>query len=112
AGIDQGLEIRPGTLTLYRVGGLLVSTVEAHARERRQLTARRKPHHPDARRIDVPFSRAAADESNGAPRVGQRVVVHGISRVGLAREAIFEHEGGDAARAQETGDIMTFVVSP
>src|SRR5262249_55899826 len=40
------------------------------------------------------------------------MVVHGISRVGLARESIFENEGGDAARAQVAGDVVTFVVGP
>src|SRR5215475_843743 len=59
SGVDQRLKIRLGAFTLYRVGGLFVTAVETHARERRQLAARREAHHSDARRIDVPFRRAA-----------------------------------------------------
>jgi hypothetical protein len=50
--------------------------------------------------------------TDGPPHVGQRVVVHCVSRIGLARETIFEREGGDAARAQVAGEVMTFVVGP
>ena len=74
-----GLEIGARVFALNRISSVFGTTVEAHPRKRRQLSARGEANHANMRRSDVPFLSPAAHEADRSFCVSQRMVINGVS---------------------------------
>src|ERR1051325_9969148 len=99
AGINHRLEIRARRLPLDWIARVTLAGIEAFAGEVHQLAARRKTNRADARRINSPFGRPAANQTHGALCVSQRLTLDLISGIGFTRQPALKHEGSDAMLA-------------
>ena len=108
AGIDGDLEIATAVHAVDGVGGLWVACGGAVNEHGDGFTSGGKAHRADALGIEIPLGGAAADDAHGALDVLTRMDIEGIGRVGLAREAMLKHEGGDAEIVHEFGRFHAF----
>ena len=66
----------------------------------------------DPVRLQVPFAGSTADEADGPACVGHGVVLNGVGAALLTSEAIFQHEGSNAARAEPLANPISFISDP
>jgi hypothetical protein len=57
----------------------------------------------------MPLDGAGANKAKGTPGVIHGVAFQGVGAAGLATEAVFQNEGGDAVIAEPFGQSVTFM---
>ena len=91
---------------------------ERHEGGPRRLTldwiggAGREAHDSEAVRGDAPLRGAAANQPNGALRVGEFCTFHGVGRTGLSCQPILEYKCRYAVLAQPRCNVVAFMIHP
>src|SRR5580700_2043089 len=110
--IEERLKGWPRTLAFNRVCSTRDACFVASAGHRGDFSASGKTHHADVLRINSPFRCPAPHQTNGALDVGQCGSFDGVGRAVLAGKAIFQYERSYAMLAEQTGDVVAFMVHP
>jgi len=74
-----------------------------------EFTTGGEAHDPEARRGYVPFVRTAADEAKSALGIGKSVDLDLVGGIGLAGEAMLQHESRDTALTQPFSHVVSLV---
>ncbi len=107
--VAEDEKVRPVTLAFHGVGRAPEPQVEFRSGARGQISARREPHEPYSRRIEIPFLRPAADQAHRALRVLERGVDRIVRPFGF-RQPVFQHEAGDPDPVQPLRHVVAFFI--
>ena len=103
--IREDREVGPASHAIDGVSGARVAGIEQGARGHGEVTAGRKTHDADARRVESPLGRAKSQRSNRTLRVPE------LNRMVVARpEAVAQDERRHPQRIQVSGDLSSLVV--
>jgi beta-lactamase regulating signal transducer with metallopeptidase domain len=109
AGIDEALEVRAAGLALDRVGGVFLAGIVRHSGKSGEFATGGETEDAQAVAFQMPFGSAAANEADGAARVGHGMILNGVGAALFASQSVFQDEGGDTAITEPFGQRVAFM---